>query len=325
MLESQAFGRSQPNSQREPSPLSLAEIHGFMPEAGAKTQPQRIQLAAGEPIILPGDTRRPAPEYPGGIGPDWKEAKSVINAGVPYGRYLTDLFERTYTTRAGENQMPASLTLNEVPPEIKAKIDPSKWLLLGDSDLYTKRPEYGNRDLKVASDFQPGSTKNPGHLYAFARDKDNNPVAMFEYYRDPLGNIHYDRQLQINYQRGELTDKQGNKQPYYKIDVNEYKAQGQTADAGPRVVINGLPHTNTGRTTYYERMDMTFAKAERYDGWDMSSPRLTLDFVRAEVNTRNAAGIVKTEQLRSDQDALIKIRALSRQFHFFNLYGPFDK
>ncbi len=321
------IGHKQPEQPAEqPTPLSYAEIHGFIGKAGIAPTTERaraIQVADNEPIVLPGDpTRRPTP-YPGGIQGDWMQAKALIDSASPYGRYVTGLFEKTYTPRSNENRMPANLTLNEVPDSIRSQVDPTKWLLLSDSDLYLKRSEFGGRDLKIFADFNPGSQKNPGHLYAFGRNSDGMPVGIFEYSRDQQGGIHYLRQFQVSYGSGTIENAKGEPQRAYKINISEWVADGNTAESGPKRNINGLGHTNVGNTTFYETLSNKFAKVERYDGWNPDQPRVSLDFVRNEAKlVSGRSQKLETKRLVNEDDANMMINSLAKNFYLFNLFGP---
>jgi hypothetical protein len=318
---SQALAGALPAEQTQFSP---AQSEGYGLPA-TKAPEKNVQLAFNplggqnpDEMMTFGDPNRRIPDYPGGRG-DVSPNTLDGPAGGEYSKFLSDLYTKTYS-RASENILAASLPLKEVDPGLRQQV--KKWELLGDSELYTLRPELGNRNLQPTADKQAGSAQNPGHMYAFGMDQDGMPVTVLDYYRDPRGGIHYGRQWQMRISqpdaKGALT-----------IDVTEYK-QSEPQDVGPRLpAVNGLQQTLVGNTRYYERpsadgQSFVPTKIEQYNGFEQTKPALVVAFSSEGVSfqRKQPNGILQPEPTLSGSAAQQKLKELAPNFKFFNLYGP---
>jgi hypothetical protein len=165
---------------------------------------------------------------------------------------------------------------------------------MGDSALYARQPSLGNRDLKPISDRvdSPGSSKDPGHMYAFGVNGNCLPIDVLEYYRDTMGGINYYRQYLISYSKDQRGDT--------IIDVSDYVASNQTQTYGPHKNIAGIDHTLMGVTRYYEDPNNNCMRAERYQGYNLNQPIYSVNF---DNRTRSAG-------------------TLAPQFYFYDLFGP---
>ncbi len=273
---------------------------------------------AGPPVVLRGNPEAVPPEYPGGIGADVDDTRRAVGALGPEARMMFELFERTYNTRAGENYQPANLQLREVDPNRKGNI--VKWQLFGDSQLYQQRPELGGRDLKPVSDDNAGSSKSPGHMYAIGYNKDGLPSDVLEYYRDTTANkIQYYKQYQLDYK----VDTDPQSAIKYEISVKELFAPGQTRSFGAHQNVAGIDHTLGGMTRWYEGANSNFLGVEQFSGWQLDKARLRMNF---------NGGAVETQTIRPDGTYNMEssvgplkdrtISQLSRNFYFFDLFGP---
>jgi hypothetical protein len=289
-------------------------------DAQPQTDRTGMNLAVGGGVEYPvvqGNPKAIPPEYPGGIGSDINDTRRAIGALGPEARMMFELFERTYNSRAGENYLPSQLPLKEIDPDRKANI--VKWELMGDSQLYQPKAALGGRDLKPVSDINPGSSKNPGHMYAIGYNRDGLPSDVLEYYRDTTANkIVYRKQYQFDYHKMPDGNPIG-----YEIDVKELFAPGETRSYGMHKNIAGIDHTLGGITKWYESPNSKFIGVEQFSGWQMDKARLQMNFNGAAVETstiKQDGSYNRQSFIGPSADRVIS--QLSPNFYFFDLFGP---
>lgn len=264
-------------------------------------QPQRRP----EIPILHGDPSRPAPEYPGGIGPDAPVTGRIIGATGPAGRVLWEMFTKTYNSRAKENVLPSQLPLVEVAPQALAKID--HWMLMGDSDMSQPRPEYGNRTLR------PGPEQK-GNVFAVGVNKEGNPINVLEYYWGDKQMV-YAGQYQISYSK----DQYG----LMHSRIDHYKAD-QPGAIGPRAVIGQSASVYEGTTEYVSNNQNQMLSVRKFDYINPNVPKVGVEFDSngAHKIWRDANSGTLREQAVAPNMVRQTVDSLSSHFYFRSLYGP---
>jgi hypothetical protein len=298
---------------------SFEDSHIAGPPALTANRAGQLTVAGGgnEVPVLRGNPNATPPEYPGGIGDDVNDTRRAIGALGPEARMMFELFERTYNSRAGENILPGNLPLKEVDPARRANI--VKWELLGDSQIYQPKNALGGRDLKPISDVNPGSSKNPGHMYAIGYNKDGLPSDVLEYYRDTTANkVVYQKQYQIDCRQLPPGGAVG-----FIFDVKELWAPGQTRNFGAKQNIAGIEHTLGGVTRWYEGPKSNFVGVEQFNGWQPDKPRMRMNFNGAAVETQTIRpdGSYNNESYLGP-NATWKLAQISPNFYFYDLFGP---
>ncbi|HEY9679721.1 MAG TPA: hypothetical protein V6C76_17090 [Drouetiella sp.] len=255
--------------------------------------------------VLRGDPSRPAPDYPGGIGPDARVLGQVVGAMGPGPGEMYDLFLKTYNSRSKENVLPSQLRLDAAAPQAVAKVD--HWMLMTDSDLSQPRPEYGNRNLR------PGPEQK-GHFFAVGVNKAGNPINVLEYYWGDKSAV-YAGQYQITYNR----DAQG----YMHSRIEHYNAT-QSSTPGPKAVIGRSLNTYEGTTEYVSDNQNNVLSMRKFDYINPNVAKVGIDFDRngAHKIWRDANSGQLVEQ--GINPGLVKqtVNSLAPNFYFRNLFGP---
>jgi hypothetical protein len=256
--------------------------------------------------VLHGDPNRPAPEYPGGIGPDARIIGRTMDAAGPGPRVMWELFTKTYNSRSKENVLPSNLPLVEVAPQAQAKID--HWMLMGDSDLNQPRAEYNNRNLR------PGPDKEPGHIFAVGVNKEGNPINVVEYYWGDKSVV-YAGQYQIAYSR----DNQG----LMHSRIDHYNAD-QSSIPGPRAVIGQSRNVYEGTTEYISNNQNQVISMRKYDYINPGVAKVGIDFDQAGAHKvwRDSNSGRLVEQAINPVQVKQTVNSLAPQFYFRNLFGP---
>lgn len=274
----------------------------FSPQSRPEIQPQPRRQ---EVPVLHGDPSRPAPEYPGGIGPDARLTGAVISSLGGGPRALWEMFARTYNSRAKENVLPSQLPLVEVAPQALAKID--HWMLMGDSDMSQPRPEYGNRNLR------PGPEQK-GNVFAVGVNKEGNPINVVEYYWGDKQMI-YAGQYQISYSK----DNYG----LMHSRIDHYKAD-QPGAIGPRAVIGSSVNVYEGTTEYVSNNQNQVLSVRKFDYINPNVPKVGVEFDAngAHKIWRDGNSGTLREQAIAPDLVRQTVDSLSNHFYFRNLYGP---
>ncbi len=272
------------------------------------TQPyiQQPQVRPRQDVtVLHGDPNRPAPEYPGGIGPDAQITGRIISSAGPAPRLLWEMFTKTYNSRAKENVLPSQLPLVEVAPAAQAKID--HWMLMGDSDMSQPRPEYNNRNLR------PGPEQK-GNVFAVGVNKEGNPINVVEYYWGDKQMI-YAGQYQISYSK----DTYG--MMHSRID--HYKADAPGA-IGPRAQIGQSMNVYEGSTEYVSNQQNQMLSVRRFDYINPNVPKVGVEFDSngAHKIWRDGNSGTLREQAIAPNMVRQTVNSLNNQFYFKNLFGP---
>ncbi|CAN5384171.1 hypothetical protein BH10CYA1_BH10CYA1_52210 [soil metagenome] len=255
--------------------------------------------------VLHGDPNRPAPEYPGGIGPDARISGRIISSAGPAPRLLWEMFVKTYNSRAKENVLPSQLPLVEVAPAAQAKID--HWMLMGDSDMSQPRPEYNSRNLR------PGPEQK-GNVFAVGVNKEGNPINVLEYYWGDKQMI-YAGQYQISYSK----DNHG----MLHSRIDHYKTDAPAA-IGPRTAIGQSMNVYEGSTEYVSNNQNQMLSVRRFDYINPNVPKVGVEFDSngAHKIWRDANSGTLREQAIAPNMVRQTINSLSNQFYFKNLFGP---
>ncbi|RTL38878.1 MAG: hypothetical protein EKK48_20825 [Candidatus Melainabacteria bacterium] len=292
-------GQFAPQRQFGPQVQTLPQLQT---QPRLQTQPE---LRRPDVPVLRGDPSRPAPEYPGGIGPDARMTGAVISSMGGGPRVLWEMFTRTYNSRAKENVLPGQLPLVEVAPQALAKID--HWMLMGDSDMSQPRAEYGNRNLR------PGPEQK-GNVFAVGVNKEGNPINVLEYYWGDKQMI-YAGQYQISYSK----DNYG----LMHSRIDHYKAD-QPGAIGPRAVIGSSVNVYEGTTEYVSNDRNQMLSVRKFDYINPNVPEVGVEFDSngAHKIWRDGNSGTLREQAVAPNMVRQTVDSLSNHFYFRNLYGP---
>lgn len=217
------------------------------------------------------------------------------------------------------------LQLGETDPAVAGQV--TKWELMSDKALSTRREELGNRALDP--EYNTGTGKpDAENLYAVGFNKDGLPVNLQQYYRDKAsqgGAIHYQRQFSLKYGK----DDQG-----YRIEVNQYVSSAQPHELGPIRQL-GSSNVEVGRTIYHPRTsDNKFQFVELYFGSRINS---VTDEIPKNENPNFVLDLTGQTAVSWQLDASLKLRKTERpqghhadtlisesgqKYYFFDLLGP---